>query len=420
MMSPLSLHRCHGLLVALMVLLMAAPLLALQAVAETGPAIFDPARSQITAEGRDRGKPRPLDVTIGLSHQVPYRVFFLADPPRLVVDFRELDFATNSPEALTGADLVPALRWGRFREGWSRMVAELPGPYALTTAIQDRADSGATIQLRLDPVRERDFTVRNDTMGALWDLPENAVPLAAPRGVPGLDRPVRVAIDPGHGGIDPGAQVGPISEAAVILNFSLELAKTLRGAGIEVVMTRDSDIFVPLERRMTIARAGGADLLISLHADALPEGQATGLTIYTWDPAANDRAARELAARHDRDDLLAGVDLEGTEDEIVQTLIDLARTDTQPRAANLAGMLASEFSRGGFDMHRRPVRGAGFSVLKAPDIPSVLIELGFLTDDRDRANLLDPAWQGRMAGAITRAILAWTSDEQARAGHLRK
>lgn len=411
------LRRTYGLLIGLMILLLAAPLLA---QTNTRPAVFDPARSGITAEGRDRGKPRPLDVTIGLSHAVPYRVFFLADPPRLVVDFREVDFATNSPDALTGADLVPALRWGRFREGWSRLVAELPGPYALSTAIQSQPDSGAIISLRLDPVRERDFTVRNDTMGALWDLPENAAPLAAPRGVPGVNRPIRVAIDPGHGGIDPGAQVGPISEAAVILGFSLELAETLRRSGIEVVATRDSDIFVPLERRMTIARAGGADVLISLHADALPEGQATGVTIYTWDPAANDRAARELAARHDRDDLLAGVDLEGTEDEIVQTLIDLARTDTQPRAGNFAGMLASDFSRSGFEMHRRPVRGAAFSVLKAPDIPSVLIELGFLTDDRDRANLLDPAWRGRMAGSITRAVLAWAADEQARAALLRK
>ena len=415
------LRRTYGLLVALIVLLLAAPLMAQDS---TRPAVFDPARSGITAEGRDRGKPRPLDVTLGLSHAVPYRVFFLADPPRLVVDFREVDFATNSPEALSGADLLPALRWGRFREGWSRLVAELPGPYGLTSAIQNQpggdAPGGAVIHLRLDPVRERDFTVRNDTMGALWDLPENAVPLAAPRGVPGLDRPIRVAIDPGHGGIDPGAQVGPISEAAVILGFSLELAETLRRSGIEVVATRDSDIFVPLERRMTIARAGGADLLISLHADALPEGQATGVTIYNWDPTANDRAARELAARHDRDDLLAGIDLEGAEDEIVQTLIDLARTDTQPRAGNFAGMLASDMSRSGFDMHRRPVRGAAFSVLKAPDIPSVLVELGFLTDERDRANLLDPQWRGRMAGSITRAILAWAADEQARAALLRK
>lgn len=205
-----------------------------------------------------------------------------------------------------------------------------------------------------------------------------------------------------------------------MLGFSHELTRALQNAGIEVVATRSDDRFVSLERRMTLARAGRADLFISLHADSLPEGQAAGVAIYVWDRQADDRAARELAARHDRADLLAGVDLDGADDQVAAVLMDLARLDTQPRSQNFAGMLVSEMALREFDMHRVPIRRAAFSVLKSPDIPSVLIELGFLTDPTDRANLFDPKWRRRMADSITRAVLTWAEDERVRAGLLRK
>lgn len=382
---------------------------------------FEAGASSITVEGRDWGRPRPLDIRLGVSGPVPYRVYFLDDPARLIVDFKGLDFGAADPAGLRGVDLVPALRWGRFRPGWSRLVAELPGPYALAEALQTpAAGQGATIRLRLKPVRPGDFVTRKDALNALWDLPEPSIPRFVPRGSPGEGRPLRVALDPGHGGIDPGAQVGPITEAAAMLGFSHELTRALQNAGIEVVATRSDDRFVSLERRMTLARAGRADLFISLHADSLPEGQAAGVAIYVWDRQADDRAARELAARHDRADLLAGVDLDGADDQVAAVLMDLARLDTQPRSQNFAGMLVSEMALREFDMHRVPIRRAAFSVLKSPDIPSVLIELGFLTDPTDRANLFDPKWRRRMADSITRAVLTWAEDERVRAGLLRK
>lgn len=403
-----------------MVLLLVA--LALPAHAQEQPARFDLGASLIESKGkawwRWRG-PEALDISVASTSKVPYRVFFLDGPPRLIVDFNGLDFGTTAPSALKGGDLVPAVRWGHFRSDWSRMVVELPGPYALTAAMQQSVEGHVVTRLSIAPVKQADFVVRSDALTALWDLPESAVPPAKPKVIePG--RKLRVAIDPGHGGIDPGAQVGAISEAAVMLGFAQELTQALQQAGYEVVATRTDDSFVPLERRMTIARAQSADLFISLHADALPEGQAAGATIYVWDEAANDRAADELAARHDRSDLLAGVDLADTDDEVAQVLMDLARTDTHPRTRNFASMLVSEMSRGGFDMHRRPVRGAAFSVLKSPDIPSILLELGFLTDPNDRANLFDPDWRRRMAESISRAINAWHKDELARAALLRK
>ena len=406
----------------LLLALMLALLLPLDGAAQQVGVRFDIEASSVQAEGRERrNRPRPLELVLAADSAVPYRVYFVRDPLRLVVDFRGLDFAQDQPEALAGAQHFQGIRWGVFRPGWSRMVAELPAPYLLTEAIQETApDGSARIRLRMKPVAEKDFVVRQDTLTALWDLPESSVPRYESRPPPGQDRPLRVVIDPGHGGIDPGAQVGAITEAALMLIFSRELRAALEARGIEVVATRDGDTFVPLERRITIARAADADMFISLHADALPVGQAAGAAVFIWDRAANDRAAAELATRHDRDDLISRTDLTGTEDEIVQTLIALALVDTQPRSRNLAGMLSSEMTRGGIVMHRQPIRGAAFSVLKSPDIPSVLIELGFLTDEGDRANLLDPAWRARMAGAITRAVEAWATDEAQRAPLLRK
>lgn len=389
-------------------------LLAFPALAEDAPVVsrLDLAQSALVAEGRDRGRPRSMDLTLALSQPTPYRVYFLDGPPRLVVDFRQVDFTGTDPAALTGRDLVPAIRWGRFRQGWSRMVVELPGPYALSFTAQQQTPLGALLRLRIDPVKPEAFVTRGNSLSALWDLPQPADIAAPPQ--PRGDRALRVAIDPGHGGHDPGAQVGAISEAAVILGFARELTEALNRAGIEVVPTRTDDSFVPLERRMTLARAGAADVFISLHADALPEGQAAGLSIYTWDPSADDRALRQLALRHDRDDLLAGVDLQGTDDEVAGVLMDLARSETQPRSESFAKFVVSELNGTAISMHPRPVRGAAFSVLKSPDIPSVLIELGFLTDPGDRANLFDPDWRARTAAAISSAVAKWAKDDASR------
>ncbi|MFC3568693.1 N-acetylmuramoyl-L-alanine amidase [Paracoccus sp. TOH] len=400
--------------------------LALPALADDGArsalATVDLAGSSLTAEGRDRGRPRPMELRLTISQPVPYRVYFLDGPPRLVVDFREIDFSGTRAGDLPGRELVPALRWGRFRSGWSRLVMELPGPYALRTAVQRPAEGGAggaLVKLRIEPVDATEFVTRGNALSALWDLPKPAEVTPLPPRRTGR-RPLRVAIDPGHGGHDPGAQVGAIYEAAVLLGFARELTEILTRAGFEVVATRKDDSFIPLERRMTIARTAQADLFISLHADALPAGEAAGLSIYVWNPQADDRATRELATRHDRADLLAGLDLSGTDDQIADVLMDLARTETHPRSQAFAKFAVSELNRAGIGMHSRPVRGAAFSVLKSPDIPSVLIELGFLTDAGDRANLFDPDWRARTAQALARAISLWAQDDAARAALSRR
>jgi N-acetylmuramoyl-L-alanine amidase len=187
----------------------------------------------------------------------------------------------------------------------------------------------------------------------------------------------------------------------------------LRDGRFAVVLTRNDDIFVPLETRTSIARDAEADLFLSLHADALAEGEAQGATVYTLAADATDAASAALAERHDRDDLLAGIDLSDQDDLVAEVLMDMARTETMPRTDRLAAAVVAAIKAAEIRMHRDPHQTAGFSVLKSPDIPSVLLELGFLSSERDFKRLSDPAWRAKMAEAVRLAILQWANEEDA-------
>lgn len=389
-------------------------LLSLPAWAED-PARLDLGGSALVATGRGWGGPKPLELRLTLTKPVPYRAFLVGDPARLVVDLQGVDLGMARPQDLFGSELAPAIRWGKNHDGWSRIVVELPGPYRIDSAGQQARAALSQVTIDLAPVSAKDFAPRPSAAAALLDLPE---PADVPQPVP--DDRFTVMLDPGHGGHDPGALAEGESEANLVLVFSLELRAALQARGVDVQMTRQDDSFVNLERRMTAARQARADLFISLHADALPQGQAAGATVYVWNPAADSRAAEQLTMRHGRDDLLAGVDLTGQDDALTGVLMDFARIDTQPRSERFASWLISRMSLMGIGMHGRPVQGATFSVLKSPDIPSVLLELGFISDHDDRANLLNPEWRGRMVQVVAEAVTGWARDESARAALLRQ
>jgi len=199
-----------------------------------------------------------------------------------------------------------------------------------------------------------------------------------------------------------------------VLTFAREFKELLSRSGrFRVVLTRDDDVFVPLETRVSVARASGAHLFLSLHADALAEGEAVGATLYSLDDRASDEASRALAERHSRDDLLSGVDLNGQDDLVAQVLMDMARTETMPRTERLAGQLEAAIKGAGLKMHRQAHQKAGFSVLKSPDIPSLLVELGFLSSAEDLARLSDPDWRARMAKALMAGVIAWADEDAA-------
>jgi N-acetylmuramoyl-L-alanine amidase len=349
-----------------------------------------------------------LELVFDVSQPVPWRLRFLDGPPRLILDAREVDW--GGVQRLAAPAM--ALRAGRFREGWSRLVVELGGPMRLISAEMTTVGDRAVIRIVLAPGDAESFAVE----AARPDLPDWAAPdpaeIMAP--LPEGGGPLVVVLDPGHGGIDPGAERDGESEADLMLTFARELKEVLlRDGRFAVVMTRDDDIFVPLETRTSIARDAEADLFLSLHADALAEGEAQGATVYTLAAEATDAASAALAERHDRDDLLAGIDLSDQDDLVAEVLMDMARTETMPRTERLAAAVVGAIKAAEIRMHRQPLQTAGFSVLKSPDIPSVLLELGFLSSERDFSRLSDPMWRARMAEAVRLAVLQWAGEEDA-------
>jgi N-acetylmuramoyl-L-alanine amidase len=365
---------------------------------------LDAAASSVSGTGER------LELELRISQPVPWRIRFLDAPPRLVLDAREIDWTGSA-----GLELPPgilALRAGSFRPGWSRLVVELDGPRRLDAAEMATEPTGAALRLALVPTDAASFAAE----AARPDLPEWAAPDPAelPLLMPQGGGPITVVLDPGHGGIDPGAERDGKSEADLMLTFARELKEVLlRDGRFSVVMTREEDVFVPLETRTSIARAAEADIFLSLHADALAEGEAQGATVYVLAEEASDAASAALAERHDRDDLLAGVDLSDQDDVVAQVLMDMARTETRPRTDRLAGTMVAAIKAAEIRMHRNPLQSGGFSVLKSPDIPSVLLELGFLSSERDFARLTDPKWRARMAEALRSAILTWADEDTA-------
>jgi N-acetylmuramoyl-L-alanine amidase len=358
-----------------------------------------------------------VTLSLALSRPVPWRAHTLADPPRLVLDFREIDWRASDAAALPLPDLVTGLRAGTVRPGWSRMVLTLAVPLVIDEAGMETRSGDGTARLGLRLVR-----ATADEMRAASGAPESLLFPALPEPAPAPQGrgPLTVALDPGHGGIDPGAEAGGTSEAELMLAFARDLEEALIRAGFRVALTRDADVFVPLDLRMTRARAAGADLLLSLHADAVPEGRATGATVFTLSDTASDAAAAALAERHDRADLLSGADLTGTDDAVAMALMDVARLDTAPRSEALADAIVEGLRTSVGGLHKRPRQSAGFTVLRSADIPSVLIELGFLTTADDRARLTSPEWRRRAAAGIAGAVAAWAEADAVRAGLARR
>jgi N-acetylmuramoyl-L-alanine amidase len=365
---------------------------------------MDPAQSYV----RDVGQ--GVEIRFSLSQPVPWRVRFRADPPRMVLDVREVDWA-GVETVLEASAHVSGLRAGVFRPGWSRLVMDLSGPMALSLA-EMSTQNDTKLALRLDPTSAEAFAAA----AAQPELPGWGMPNVTDLAKPPARIPGRwiVVLDPGHGGIDPGAERDGQTEAELVLQFAREFKELLlRDGRFQVVMTRDSDHFVPLETRISIARAAEADLFLSLHADALSEGEAVGVTLYSLSDEASDAASAALAERHERDDLLAGVDLTAQDDMVASVLMDMARTETMPRIERLADALETAITDADLTMHRRPHQKAGFSVLKSPDIPSLLFELGFMSSAADLERLNDPVWRANMAEALRQGIVTWAEAEAA-------
>ncbi len=374
-----------------------------------------PESSRLEDSGRDG-----VDLSLALSQAVPYRVFLLDDPARVVLDFREVTWSGLAVD-FDQSDHVDAVRTGRGDAGWSRMVLRLATPMGIDRAAMrtNEADGSAVVTLSLSEVSAAEFAERAAEAPPGTRLPPVAIAGARPSEANG--GLIMVALDPGHGGVDPGAERQGQNEADLMLVFALELREVLLRSGLfDVVLTREGDWFVSLPERLTLARSAGADLFLSLHADAISSGAAQGATVYTLSETASNAASQALAEAHDRADLLAGVDLAGNDDEVAGVLMDLARRDTAPRSQAMADRIVEGFLASNIALHPHPRMEAGFSVLKAPDIPSALIELGFISDSGDLSNLMDPAWRERVQVAIRDALVTWAAEDEARGALLRQ
>ena len=377
---------------------------------------IDSVRSAITNAGSDS-----VQVDLRLSQGVPFRVFTLSRPDRLVIDFREVDWTGLTSETLLQSQKIVEVRFGSYRPGWSRLVAQMTQPMAVAdVAMTIAAETGsADLSLSLRPVSRAAYdAAAGAPYDPRWDLPPDT--LDPPRQDKATRRLV-VMLDPGHGGIDPGAENRGIKEADLMLLLARELKDTLLRTGdYDVLLTRDADVFVSLEDRVRLAHQRGADVFISLHADALAQGVAHGARIFTLSDEASDAASAALAERHDRLDILSGIDLNGADDVVTDVLLDLARLETAPRARALAKSVLAGIENATGDLYKLPLQQAAFSVLKAADIPSILVEAGFLSTDQDLDNLVDPLWRAGFIAGLRDGLAAWVISDLAEAALRRR
>jgi N-acetylmuramoyl-L-alanine amidase len=292
-------------------------------------------------------------------------------------------------------------------QGGSRIVLDTTGPVRLDKAFALAAAAGQPARLVLDLVAtDRDSFLRNITMQDRSARSSSKTSISAPPEAAGDARPL-IVVDPGHGGIDNGTKSGNgQDEKDIVLAFGQVLRDRLEKTGkYRVAMTRSDDTFIPLDERVRFARARKASLFISIHADSIPrnEGQAEGASVYTLSTHASDAEAARLAEVENKSDVIAGVDLSAEPNDVASILIDLAQRETKAFSLQFARDLVSEF-RATTRLHMHPLKSAGFIVLKAPDVPSVLVELGYMSTKDDLVHLMSADWRARTADSLVHAV----------------
>jgi N-acetylmuramoyl-L-alanine amidase len=377
-------------------------------------------RFPLATDARLGGDETRTRFILDLSKPVDLAAFTLADPYRVVIDLPQVTFQLPAKIGDTGRGLVKAFRFGLVMQGGSRIVIDAAGPVRVEKASVLESADGQPARLVVDLVPvDRDTFMRSL---ALESRPRHADPAVKPdpgHAAKSTDLRPLVVLDPGHGGLDTGTHAASgETEKGIVLDFSLRLRDKLEKSGkYRVAMTRSDDHFVPLGERVRMARAAQAALFVSIHADALAnrDSEAHGATIYTLSETASDAEAARLADAENRADVIAGVDLSSEPDDVADILIDLAQRETKSFSMHFARTLAAELKLSA-RMHKRPLKSAGFRVLKAPDVPSALIELGYVTNTEDLKMLTSDAWRSRATDSIVQAIHTFFTTRLAGAG----
>jgi N-acetylmuramoyl-L-alanine amidase len=367
-----------------------------------------PAESPVVAtDMRIGGDDKQTRFVVDLNRKIDLAAFTLADPYRVVVDLPQTTFTLPAKAGEQARGLVKAFRYGLIMQGGSRIVLDTKGPVRLEKAFVLDAAEGQPARLVLDlTATDRASFMRNIV---LENRPAHSASIKTNETPPKIDNDPRplIVLDPGHGGIDTGTKgSGGELEKDVVLAFAQTLREKLESSGkYRVAMTRSDDTFIPLAERVRFARSRSAGLFISVHADALPrrEGQAEGATVYTLSENASDAEAARLAEAENKADVIAGVDLTTEPDDVANILVDLAQRETKTFSMQFARTVVGELKTAA-RLHKQPLKSAGFKVLLAPDVPSVLVELGYMSTKDDLKQLTSASWRARTAQALAQAV----------------
>ncbi|MDY0029252.1 MAG: N-acetylmuramoyl-L-alanine amidase [Pseudobdellovibrionaceae bacterium] len=376
--------------------------------------------------------PDKTRAVIDLSAPTDFRAFVLQSPDRLVIDMQ--DFIWTSPDISKDNKVsVNDVRYGSLGSGKGRLVFETQGSVIVQSAFLIPKGNGQPDRLVIDfktAPAEIAKEMSQQVMGNMqssapvqgYDIATTSsvdIPLPPRKNfnvaqasvhtpqiiTPPKEKPL-VIIDAGHGGQDPGARgANGTYEKTIVLAVAHELRRQLEDSGkYRVKMTRETDVFIPLRGRVNFARKHKGDLFISLHADSIRDSNVTGASVYTLSDKASDKETAKLAERENKSDLIAGVDLSHQEDDIADILIDLAARDTMNQSKFLANTVVSGFQSNGIKTLQGAHRSAGFAVLKAMDIPSILIEMGYLTNRGEVERLSSPQHRQKIASTIKKSV----------------
>lgn len=390
--------------------------------------------------------PPSTRLVFDLSEKTEFRVFLLDNPWRLVVDMPSFEWRVQTVPVPAGGH-IRGIRQGVLQPGFSRIVVDMDQAVAIKSVFFLPRDAGSSDRLVIDfsPTSEAAFEAEKNKIYGRLQTGENtfaektrqpsalqpppppphartaalsppvndpaddvALPPRKPANADHYEKPL-VIIDPGHGGVDPGAPgQGGLTEKNVTLAMAKELKRQLEATGqYKVKLTRDNDTYLRLHQRVNFARSNEGDLFISLHADSIGKSNVRGASVYTLSEKASDTETEMLAMRENRADLIAGVDLSSEDEVVVNILVDLTMRDTMNQSSFLANTVVSTLGNSGITVLENPHRSAGFAVLKAPDIPSILIEMGFMSNTGDAQMLSSSSFQQKMARALVGSIDAY-------------
>ncbi|MEM9332366.1 MAG: N-acetylmuramoyl-L-alanine amidase [Pseudomonadota bacterium] len=345
-----------------------------------------------------------LDIDKNLS----IKTFYMDEPYRIIIDLEETVFNFSQEAKPIARGLISAVQFGRISKGRSRIVLSLSGPAEIIKAtMQKRLDENYyRFLLDMDSTDQKTFAALLDTQSkALGESGGIAIRGDRVRPIEKAAGRFTVVLDPGHGGIDGGASGrGGAREKDIVLAFAKILADQIESRGpYDVLFTREEDVFVSLRERLDFSRRSKADLFISLHADSLGQRFVRGATIYTLSKRASDRVSAQLAESENRVDLLAGLPIERDVEVVSDILADLTTRETKKFSRTFSNILVASLKDEIF-LIKNPQRSAAFGVLKAPEVPSVLLELGYLSNSEDEKLMQQPEWQNKVAEAVGIAV----------------